>query len=167
MQQKELDFALVLEIICVDVSILFEYLFRKITKRTNTISDLSAAVTGLLPGCYTLTETKVPAGFRDSLGAISLKVPADGTVIVTKPNVFVEVDGQGALLKIKNQHEDVDLTLEKQLLHSTVTTKFSFTVTYITQDGSTLQETVKLQGGEQKTLTLPYPDKQKRGLSAI
>ena len=28
--------ALVLEIICVDVSILFEYLFRKITKRTNT-----------------------------------------------------------------------------------------------------------------------------------
>ena len=40
--------ALVLEIICVDVSILFEYLFRKITKRTNTISDLSAAVTGLL-----------------------------------------------------------------------------------------------------------------------
>ena len=82
-------------------------------------------VTGLLPGSYTLTETVVPTGFRDSLGEISLKVNADGTVIVTKPNVFVEVDGKGALLKIKNQHEDVDLTLEKRLLHSTVTTKFS------------------------------------------
>ena len=113
-------------------------------------------VTGLLPGCYTLTETKVPAGFRDSLGEISLKVNADGTVIVTKPNVFVEVDGKGALLKIKNQHEDVDLTLEKRLLHSTVTTKFSFTVTYTTPDGSTLQETVQLRGGDQQTLTLPY-----------
>lgn len=113
-------------------------------------------VTGLLPGCYTLTETTVPAGFRDSLGEISLKVNADGTVIVTKPNVFVEVDGQGALLKIKNQHKDVDLTLEKRLLHSTVTTKFSFTVTYTTPDGSTLQETVQLRGGEQQKLTLPY-----------
>ena len=49
--------ALVLEIICVDVSILFEYLFRKITKRTNTISDLSAAVTGLL------LAMNLPAGF--------------------------------------------------------------------------------------------------------
>ena len=49
--------ALVLEIICVDVSILFEYLFRKINKRTNTISDLSAAVTGLL------LAMNLPAGF--------------------------------------------------------------------------------------------------------
>ena len=46
--------ALVLEIICVDVSILFEYLFRKITKRTNTISDLSAAL---------LLAMNLPAGF--------------------------------------------------------------------------------------------------------
>ena len=42
--------ALLLEVVCVAASILFEYLFRKITKRTNTISDLSAAVTGLLLG---------------------------------------------------------------------------------------------------------------------
>ena len=62
----------------------------------------------------------------------------------------------GALLKITNQHKDIDLTLEKQLLHSTVTTKFSFTVTYTTPDGSTLQETVQLRGGDQQTLTLPY-----------
>lgn len=40
--------ALLLEVVCVAASILFEYLFRRITKRTNTISDLSAAVTGLL-----------------------------------------------------------------------------------------------------------------------
>ena len=40
--------ALLLEAVCVAASILFEYLFRRITKRTNTISDLSAAVTGLL-----------------------------------------------------------------------------------------------------------------------
>lgn len=40
--------ALVLEVVCVAASVLFEYLFRRLLKRTNTISDLSAAVTGLL-----------------------------------------------------------------------------------------------------------------------
>ena len=49
--------ALVLEVVCVGASILFEYLFRRITKRTNTISDLSAAVTGLL------LAMNLPAGF--------------------------------------------------------------------------------------------------------
>ena len=49
--------ALLLEVVCVAASILFEYLFRKITKRTNTISDLSAAVTGLL------LAMNLPAGF--------------------------------------------------------------------------------------------------------
>lgn len=49
--------ALLLEVVCVAASILFEYLFRRITKRTNTISDLSAAVTGLL------LAMNLPAGF--------------------------------------------------------------------------------------------------------
>ena len=49
--------ALLLEAVCVAASILFEYLFRRITKRTNTISDLSAAVTGLL------LAMNLPAGF--------------------------------------------------------------------------------------------------------
>lgn len=49
--------ALLLEVVCVAASILFEYLFRKITKRTSTISDLSAAVTGLL------LAMNLPAGF--------------------------------------------------------------------------------------------------------
>ena len=49
--------ALLLEVVCVGASILFEYLFRRITKRTNTISDLSAAVTGLL------LAMNLPAGF--------------------------------------------------------------------------------------------------------
>ena len=49
--------ALLLEVVCVAASILFEYLFRKITKRSNTISDLSAAVTGLL------LAMNLPAGF--------------------------------------------------------------------------------------------------------
>ena len=49
--------ALLLEAVCVAASILFEYLFRRITKRTNTISDLSAAVTGLL------LAMNLPVGF--------------------------------------------------------------------------------------------------------
>lgn len=49
--------ALVLELVCVVSCILFEYLFRKLLKRTNTIGDLSAAVTGLL------LAFNLPAGF--------------------------------------------------------------------------------------------------------
>ena len=60
------------------------------------------------------------------------------------------------LLKVTNQHKDVDLTLKKELLHSDVTTQFTFTVTYTTPDESVLQETVKLRNGNDKTLTLPY-----------
>jgi len=40
--------ALILTLVCVAASILFEFLFEKVTKRENTVSDLSAIVTGLL-----------------------------------------------------------------------------------------------------------------------
>ena len=40
--------AFILTLVCVAVSVLFEFLFEKITKRENTVSDLSAIVTGLL-----------------------------------------------------------------------------------------------------------------------
>ena len=49
--------ALLLEAVCVASSVLFEYLFRRLLKRSNTISDLSAAVTGLL------LAVNLPAGF--------------------------------------------------------------------------------------------------------
>ena len=49
--------ALLLEVVCVASSVLFEYLFRWLLKRSNTISDLSAAVTGLL------LAFNLPAGF--------------------------------------------------------------------------------------------------------
>lgn len=49
--------ALLLEAVCVASSVLFEYLFRRLLKRSNTISDLSAAVTGLL------LAFNLPAGF--------------------------------------------------------------------------------------------------------
>ena len=50
--------ALLLEVVCVaSSSVLFEYLFRRLLKRSNTISDLSAAVTGLL------LAFNLPAGF--------------------------------------------------------------------------------------------------------
>ena len=38
----------ILTLVCVAASVLFEFLFEKITKRENTVSDLSAIVTGLL-----------------------------------------------------------------------------------------------------------------------
>ncbi|MGN1111030.1 MAG: RnfABCDGE type electron transport complex subunit D, partial [Oscillospiraceae bacterium] len=40
--------ALLLTVICCTACVLFEFLFDKITKRDNTISDLSAVVTGML-----------------------------------------------------------------------------------------------------------------------
>lgn len=40
--------ALILEVVCVVSCVVFEYLTRRLMKRSNTISDLSAAVTGLL-----------------------------------------------------------------------------------------------------------------------
>lgn len=40
--------ALILTLVCVAASVLFEFLFEKITKRNNTVSDFSAIVTGLL-----------------------------------------------------------------------------------------------------------------------
>ena len=40
--------AFILTLVCVAASVLFEFLFEKITKRENTVSDLSAIVTGLL-----------------------------------------------------------------------------------------------------------------------
>lgn len=49
--------ALLLEAVCVASSVLFEYLFRRLLKRSNTISDFSAAVTGLL------LAFNLPAGF--------------------------------------------------------------------------------------------------------
>ena len=49
--------ALLLEGVCVASSVLFEYLFRRLLKRSNTITDLSAAVTGLL------LAFNLPAGF--------------------------------------------------------------------------------------------------------
>lgn len=49
--------ALLLEAVCVASSVLFEYLFRRLLKRSNTISDLSAVVTGLL------LAFNLPAGF--------------------------------------------------------------------------------------------------------
>ncbi|MGI6360823.1 MAG: RnfABCDGE type electron transport complex subunit D [Bacillota bacterium] len=40
--------AIIMTLLCVAFCLLFEFLFRKITKRVNTISDLSAVVTGIL-----------------------------------------------------------------------------------------------------------------------
>lgn len=49
--------ALILEVVCVASCVFFEYIFRKLLKRSNTIGDLSAAVTGLL------LAFNLPAGF--------------------------------------------------------------------------------------------------------
>ena len=93
-------------------------------------------VSDLLPGNYTLTETVVPANFRDSLGTVSIRIGPDGKVSLTKPNVFAEVDSRGVLLKVTNHHDDVALTLKKQVVHSDTTQKFPFTISYRDADGA-------------------------------
>ncbi len=49
--------ALVLEAVCVASCVFFEYIFRKLMHRSNTVGDLSAAVTGLL------LAFNLPSGF--------------------------------------------------------------------------------------------------------
>ena len=94
-------------------SILFEYLFRKITKRSNTISDLSAAVTGLLlamnlpascvrvinlPSTYTLTvET-------ERLMNVTLCGPAGSLEALNPEQVVIEIDADDFYVAIGQQN---------------------------------------------------------------
>ena len=110
---------------------------------------------GLLPGSYTLSETKAPGGYQKLSPSISFRVGADGTITLADGTITDAIVANDGILQVRNRHEDLTLTLKKELVNSQSTQKFRFTVSYVI-DGRTVPETLGLAGGESGTLTIPY-----------
>ena len=109
---------------------------------------------GLLPGSYTLSETKAPGGYQKLSQPISFRVGADGTITLADGTITDAAVEKG-VLQVRNRHDDLTLTLTKALVNSQSTQKFRFTVSY-TADGQTFTQKLELAGGESGTLTIPY-----------
>lgn len=110
---------------------------------------------GLLPGSYTLTETKAPGGYQKLSPSISFRVGADGTITLADGTITDAIVANDGILQVRNRHEDLTLTLKKELVNSQSTQKFRFTVSYEI-NGQTVTETRELAGGESGTLKIPY-----------
>ena len=110
---------------------------------------------GLLPGSYTLTETKAPGGYQKLSPSISFRVGADGTITLADGTITDAIVADDGILQVRNRHEDLTLTLKKELVNSQSTQKFRFTVSYEI-NGQTVTETRELAGGESGTLKIPY-----------
>lgn len=109
---------------------------------------------GLLPGSYTLTETKAPGGYQKLSPSISFRVGADGTITLADGTITDAIVANDGILQVRNRHEDLTLTLKKELVNSQSTQKFRFTVSYEINGQTT--ETLELAGGESGTLKIPY-----------
>ena len=109
---------------------------------------------GLLPGSYTLSETKAPGGYQKLSQPISFRVGADGTITLADGTI-TDAAVENGVLQVRNRHDDLTLTLKKELVNSQSTQKFRFTVSYEI-NGQTVPETLGLAGGESGTLTIPY-----------
>ena len=72
---------------------------------------------------------------------------ADGTI--------TDAAVENGVLQVRNRHEDLTLTLRKELVNSLSTQKFRFTVSYEI-NGQTVTETLELASGESGTLKIPY-----------
>lgn len=110
---------------------------------------------GLLPGSYTLTETKAPGGYQKLSQPISFRVGADGTITLADGTITDAIVANDGILQVRNRHEDLTLTLTKELVNSQSTQKFPFTVSYEI-NGQTVTETLGLAGGDSGTLKIPY-----------
>lgn len=110
---------------------------------------------GLLPGSYTLTETKAPEGYQKLSPSISFRVGADGTITLADGTITDAIVANDGILQVRNRHEDLTLTLRKELVNSLSTQKFRFTVSYKI-NGQTVTETLELVSGESGTLKIPY-----------
>ena len=110
---------------------------------------------GLLPGSYTLRETQAPDGYQELSQPISFRVGAGGTITLADGTITDAIVANDGILQVRNRHEDLTLTLKKELVNSQSTQKFRFTVSYEI-NGQTVPETLWLAGGESGTLTIPY-----------
>ena len=110
---------------------------------------------GLLPGSYTLTETKAPDGYQKLSQPISFRVGADGTITLADGTITDAIVANDGILQVRNRHEDLTLTLRKELVNSLSTQKFRFTVSYEI-NGQPVTEPLGLARGESGTLKIPY-----------
>ena len=83
---------------------------------------------GLLPGTYTLTETQAPDGYQKLSQPISFRVGADGTITLPDGTITDAIVANDGILQVRNRHEDLTLTLRKELVNSQSTQTFPFTV---------------------------------------
>ena len=125
------------------------------TKELAVDADGVLRLAGLLPGSYTLSETKAPGGYQKLSQPISFRVGADGTITLadgTISNAAVE----NGVLQVRNRHDDLTLTLTKALVNSKTTQSFPFTVSY-TADGQTFTtQELALANGASGKLQIPY-----------
>ena len=110
---------------------------------------------GLLPGSYTLRETQAPGGYQKLSQPISFRVGAGGTITLADGTITDAIVANNGILQVRNRHEDLTLTLIKELVNSQSTQKFPFTVSYEI-NGQPVTETRELAGGEFGTLKIPY-----------
>ena len=110
---------------------------------------------GLLPGSYTLRETQAPGGYQKLSQPISFRVGAGGTITLADGTITDAIVANNGILQVRNRHEDLTLTLKKELVNSQSTQAFPFTVSYEI-NGQPVTETRELAGGESGTLKIPY-----------
>ena len=110
---------------------------------------------GLLPGSYTLSETKAPGGYQKLSQPISFRVGADGHITLADGTITDAAVEKG-VLQVRNRHDDLTLTLTKALVNSKTTQSFPFTVSY-TADGQTFTtQELALANGASGKLQIPY-----------
>lgn len=119
-------------------------------------SDGVLQLSELMPGSYTLAETKSPADHKILDKEISLTVDKDGNVrLADNQSDLVEVDSNGLVLKVFNRPVDKQLTLKKEVSGSSTTQKFQFTVSYERAGLTSGTQTVTLGNGENTTIDIP------------
>lgn len=108
---------------------------------------------GLLPGDYILTEVEAPALCTPIPDGITVAVGTDGEITVSE-NPYVSA--AGGVITVKNAYSPRELTLEKKVLNSDTTRKFSFTVSYVPDGEQPVQKTLSLANGESGRFSIPY-----------
>jgi len=115
-------------------------------KRILSLALTLCLLAGLLPGSYTLTETQAPGGYQKLSQPISFRVGADGTITLADGTITDAIVANDGILQVRNRHEDLTLTLKKELVNSQSTQAFRFTVSYEI-NGQTVTETLGPAGG--------------------
>ena len=110
---------------------------------------------GLLPGSYTLRETQAPGGYQKLSQPISFRVGAGGTITLADGTIPDAIVANNGILQVRNRHEDLTLTLRKELVNSQSTQAFPFTVSYEI-NGQPVTKMLGLAGGASDTLKIPY-----------